>query len=74
MEINVDPDQMSSRHQRPDDMPGCSVFKGSCLIFQGIFRVAFLIFLGTSPGYPSLVLAQPRKTRPYMTERLLMGC
>ena len=24
--------------------------------------------------YPSLVLAQPRKTRPYITERLLMGC
>ena len=24
--------------------------------------------------YPSLVLVQPRKTRPYITERLLMGC
>ena len=23
--------------------------------------------------YPSLVLVQPRKTRPYITERLLMG-
>ena len=23
---------------------------------------------------PSLVLVQPRKTRPYITERLLMGC
>ena len=23
--------------------------------------------------YPSLVLVQPRKTRPYLTERLLMG-
>ena len=23
---------------------------------------------------PSLVLFQPRKTRPYITERLLMGC
>ena len=23
--------------------------------------------------YPSLVLAQPRKTRPFITERLLMG-
>ena len=23
---------------------------------------------------PSLVLVQPRKTRPYLTERLLMGC
>ena len=23
--------------------------------------------------YPSLVLGQPRKTRPYVTERLLMG-
>ena len=25
------------------------------------------------PQYPSLVLVQPRKTRPYITERLLMG-
>ena len=24
--------------------------------------------------YPSLVLVQPRKTRPYITERLLMEC
>ena len=24
--------------------------------------------------YPSLVLVKPRKTRPYITERLLMGC
>ena len=24
--------------------------------------------------YPSLVLVQPRKTHPYITERLLMGC
>ena len=24
--------------------------------------------------YPSLVLVQPRKTRPCLTERLLMGC
>ena len=24
-------------------------------------------------NYPSLVLVQPRKTRPYITERLLMG-
>ena len=24
--------------------------------------------------YPSLVLVQPRKTRPFITERLLMGC
>ena len=24
--------------------------------------------------YPSLVLVQPRKTPPYITERLLMGC
>ena len=24
--------------------------------------------------FPSLVLVQPRKTRPYITERLLMGC
>ena len=24
-------------------------------------------------GYPSLVLVQPRKTRPCLTERLLMG-
>ena len=24
--------------------------------------------------YPSLVLVQPRKIRPYITERLLMGC
>ena len=24
--------------------------------------------------YPSLVLVQPRKTCPYITERLLMGC
>ena len=23
---------------------------------------------------PSLVLVQPRKTHPYITERLLMGC
>ena len=23
--------------------------------------------------YPSLVLVQPRKTRPYITERLLLG-
>ena len=23
---------------------------------------------------PSLVLVQPRKTRPFITERLLMGC
>ena len=23
--------------------------------------------------YPTLVLVQPRKTRPYITERLLMG-
>ena len=23
--------------------------------------------------YPSLVLAQPRKTRPFITERLLIG-
>ena len=23
---------------------------------------------------PSLVLVQPRKTRPYITQRLLMGC
>ena len=23
---------------------------------------------------PSLVLIQPRKTRPFITERLLMGC
>ena len=23
--------------------------------------------------YPSLVLVQPRKTRPYITERLLIG-
>ena len=26
-----------------------------------------------SHSYPSLVLVQPRKTRPYITERLLMG-
>ena len=25
-------------------------------------------------SYPSLVLVQPRKTRPCLTERLLMGC
>ena len=24
-------------------------------------------------AYPSLVLVQPRKTRPFLTERLLMG-
>ena len=24
--------------------------------------------------YPSLVLVQPRKTRPCLTERVLMGC
>ena len=24
--------------------------------------------------YPSLVLVQPRKTHPFITERLLMGC
>ena len=24
--------------------------------------------------YPSVVLVQPRKTRPCLTERLLMGC
>ena len=23
---------------------------------------------------PSLILVQPRKTRPFITERLLMGC
>ena len=28
----------------------------------------------SKPIYPSLVLVQPRKTRPCLTERLLMGC
>ena len=27
----------------------------------------------TTIQYPSLVLVKPRKTRPYITERLLMG-
>ena len=27
----------------------------------------------TGQSYPSLVLVQPRKTRPCLTERLLMG-
>ena len=31
--------------------------------------------VGVSIGiYPSLILVQPRKTRPFITERLLMGC
>ena len=29
--------------------------------------------LDQTSRYPSLVLVQPRKTRPYITERLLMG-
>ena len=32
----------------------------------------FLEFIRTC-DYPSLVLVQPRKNRPYITERLLMG-
>ena len=35
------------------------------------------LYLTLLLGYkinPSLVLVQPRKTRPFITERLLMGC
>ena len=40
--------------------------------FTGI--VCLLIMLISKPFlYSSLVLVQPRKTRPYITERLLMG-
>ena len=32
-----------------------------------------IVVLEQDTIYPSLVLVQPRKTRPYITERLLMG-
>ena len=32
------------------------------------------LWSSSKTGYPSLLLVQPRKTRPCLTERLLMGC
>ena len=47
---------------------------------ETFIRVAFikrehvkLIIPRGKPHYPSLVLVQPRKTRPYITESFLMG-
>ena len=37
------------------------------------FEPHCVVFLSKNIN-PSLVLVQPRKTRPYITERLLMGC
>ena len=41
-----------------------------CRIAQQLIRVYTGYY---NMIYPSLVLVQPRKTRPYITERLLMG-
>ena len=32
-------------------------------------KMSYIVYIN-----PKLVLVQPRKTRPYITERLLMGC
>ena len=50
---------------------GCHDLKKKCYSCHRMW-----LFYSTSTIsviYPSLVLVQPRKTRPYITERLLMG-
>ena len=52
------------------------VFVFFCLFFLFCFVLFFinaLPYLFQRHLYPSLVLVQPRKNRPYITERLLMG-
>ena len=40
---------------------------------QGVAGSSLTVVLARQHIYPSLVLAQPRKTRPCLTERLLTG-
>ena len=38
-----------------------------------VLKLIYIFVRGARHIYPSLVLVQPRKTRPCLTERLLMG-
>ena len=48
-------------------------FKGQCQIYlKSVLTCVYQTYLARNI-YPSLVLVQPRKTRPFITERSLMG-
>ena len=71
LENNVDPDQQASK--------GAQWLSGRALDSRpkgrGFepHRRHCVVSLSKNIN-PSLVLVQPRKTRPFITERLLMGC
>ena len=54
-------------------VPAANFVLAEILVLAANFVVAGIFVPTARRIYPSLVLVQPRKTRPYITERSLMG-